>query len=202
MRRVSLNFSPTFSVVAVSWFYGCDKFIDDVRNMLPEEKTFGLNLKNSWINWLVWKILWKFVTPTTLFVILIWSLIDIKPSQYGTYIFPTWAQTIGWLVLFSGLIFVLVIIFLRLCTEYRISGSIKQAFLDAKEPSDEWKPADGGYTKPIVSGTVSPTNRLDAIDETAPFTSGVSSFRFEPKSTSRLSNRQYFDPKPMASPMV
>ena len=191
-------------VVAVSWVYGIDRFIDDIQNMLPEEKTFGLDLKNSWINWMIWKALWKFITPITLFVILIWSLIDIKPSQYGDYTFPTWAQAIGWLVLFSGLVFIFIIALYRLCTDYRLSGSFKQAFLDSKEPTTEWKPASQvKYAKPLQPTVQSASNRLDQIQENVPFTSGVSSFKYEPKKTpSRLSSRQYFDPKPMASPMV
>lgn len=170
--------------------------------MLPEEKTFGLDLKNSWINWMIWKALWKFITPLTLFVILIWSLIDIKPSQYGDYVFPTWAQAIGWLVLFSGLVFIFIIAIYRVCTDYQLSGSVKQAIRDAKEPTTEWKPATGAKQASNHAPVLS--NRLDAINENAPFiTSGVSSFRYEPKTpTSRSSTRQYFDPKPMASPMV
>ena len=63
--------------------------------MLPkDEKTFGMNLRESDANWLVWRILWKFVTPITLFAILIWSFIDMSPSRYGSYILPTWAQEI------------------------------------------------------------------------------------------------------------
>ena len=74
-------------MIAIAWVYGADNFIENIKEMLPEEKTFGLDLKNSRANWIFWKIMWQYVTPVTLFVILIWSLIDIKPSQYGNQVF-------------------------------------------------------------------------------------------------------------------
>ena len=119
--------------------------------MLAEEKTFGLDLKNSRANWIFWKIMWQYVTPVTLFVILIWSLIDIKPSQYGNHIFPPWAQAIGWLLLFSGLIFILIIAIYKINSEFRSSGDFKAAIIASKKPDKNWKPNRPANPRPVQS---------------------------------------------------
>ena len=48
-----------FVVMSVSWIYGVDNFISDIKMMLPDDS----KLKDSAVNWMIWKILWKFVTP-------------------------------------------------------------------------------------------------------------------------------------------
>ena len=108
--------------------------------MLPKEKTFGLDLRNSRVNWIIWKILWKFVTPLTLFIILIWSFIDMTPNSYGDYIFPIWATAVGWLILFSGLVFVFIMAFVALYKAKENHNSVKDAFKEAASPNSDWTP--------------------------------------------------------------
>ena len=48
-----------YSVISVAWIYGVEIFIEDIKMMMPDESKF----KESKINWIVWKILWKFLTP-------------------------------------------------------------------------------------------------------------------------------------------
>ena len=49
----------TFLVISVSWIYGVDTFIEDIKMMMPDDS----RLKKSKINWMIWKALWKFITP-------------------------------------------------------------------------------------------------------------------------------------------
>lgn len=149
--RISLTEIKCFIVIAIAWVYGADNFIENIKEMLPEEKTFGLDLKNSRANWIFWKIMWQYVTPVTLFVILIWSLIDIKPSQYGNQVFPPWAQAIGWLLLFSGLIFILIIAIYKINFEFRSSGNFKAALIASKAPDKNWKPNKPANPRPVHS---------------------------------------------------
>jgi len=189
-------------VIAIAWVYGADNFIENIKEMLPEEKTFGLDLKNSRANWIFWKIMWQYVTPVTLFVILIWSLIDIKPSQYGNHIFPPWAQAIGWLLLFSGLIFIFIVAIYKINYEFRKSGDFKAAIIASKKPDKNWKPNKPANPRPIQSRATAPyasnraTSRMESIlEETARSTPSSSFGKYQ-------AGKQFFNPKPMASPMV
>ena len=48
-----------YSVISVAWIYGVENFIEDIKMMMPDDSKF----KESKINWIVWKILWKVLTP-------------------------------------------------------------------------------------------------------------------------------------------
>ncbi|XP_028967335.1 sodium-dependent proline transporter [Galendromus occidentalis] len=73
-------------VIVIGWVYGADRFLDDIKVMLkeyPYPKTY-------------WKILWKFVVPTLILLILGFSLVKLEPTKYGDYVYPAWATALGW----------------------------------------------------------------------------------------------------------
>lgn len=85
------NYAATYSVlvvgflelVVIGWVYGIDRFISDIEEML--------NMKLS----IIWKIMWKYVSPLSLLALLIFSLLEAKPSTYGNYVFPATADILG-----------------------------------------------------------------------------------------------------------
>ncbi|XP_057326687.1 sodium- and chloride-dependent glycine transporter 1-like [Microplitis mediator] len=88
--------------ILVAWVYGADRFLDDVQLMIgPRSKCWKF----------FWKWMWKVVTPAALFFILFFNWVEYEPLTYGTYIYPKWADAVGWLV---GLYPVCVIIVLAL----------------------------------------------------------------------------------------
>ncbi|KAG5336207.1 SC6A5 protein, partial [Acromyrmex heyeri] len=75
--------------VIVAWLYGADRFLDDVQQMIgPRSRLWRL----------FWKWMWKFVTPAVLFFILSFNWVVYKEIKYGAYIYPIWADTLGYLI--------------------------------------------------------------------------------------------------------
>ncbi|XP_012055742.1 PREDICTED: sodium- and chloride-dependent glycine transporter 1 [Atta cephalotes] len=75
--------------VIVAWLYGADRFLDDVQQMIgPRSHLWRL----------FWKWMWKFVTPAALFFILSFNWVVYKEIKYGAYIYPIWADTLGYLI--------------------------------------------------------------------------------------------------------
>lgn len=48
--------------------------------------------------------MWLFVTPLIVIVIMIFSIIGYKPLQYIDYVYPDWANAVGWCIASLSLI--------------------------------------------------------------------------------------------------
>ncbi|XP_072029633.1 sodium-dependent noradrenaline transporter-like [Amphiura filiformis] len=90
----SLLFAVTIEVVAVSWFYGLNNFTADVKEMV------GFS-PGPW-----WRFCWKISAPLFLTLILLVGLILSAPLTLDDYVYPTWANVIGWLLTISSMILV------------------------------------------------------------------------------------------------
>ncbi|KAK2715140.1 sodium- and chloride-dependent glycine transporter 1-like isoform X2 [Artemia franciscana] len=130
------NHAATFSslivgfceIMVLSWVYGADRFLNDIRFMLSKyPTTYGL-----------WFFMWKFVTPIVIICLLIFCIIDFKPSSYGGVIFPPYINGIGWVISVLPVIFIPGIAALKI---YHSEGSFWQRILKLKRPSEEWGPA-------------------------------------------------------------
>ncbi|CAH8632930.1 unnamed protein product [Schistosoma margrebowiei] len=109
MAGTALLIGSLFQVIAIAWFYGMDKLCQDIISMnLPTPNIY-------------WRLCWKLLTPITLTVMIISSLIDPTPLHYnygakhpelstnyservnitlhGTsqfYVYPKWSIYLGW----------------------------------------------------------------------------------------------------------
>ena len=45
-----------------------------------------------------WSILWRVVTLLLLLSILVASMVGYNGTQYGDYVYPTWANILGWII--------------------------------------------------------------------------------------------------------
>lgn len=81
-------------VVLASWFYGCNKFLHNIKEM---QMKFGRLLYSYW--WLSWVALAP-ITTLGVFVYLMWTY---EFPKYGKYQFPLWANSIGVLIGLSTL---------------------------------------------------------------------------------------------------
>ena len=79
--------------LVVSWIYGVDKFVDNIKEMIGY-KPF------------VWFALcWKYFSPILTGSILIMLLVDFKPLKYNeVYEYPTWATALGWCLAMSSIL--------------------------------------------------------------------------------------------------
>ncbi|TPP61030.1 Transporter, partial [Fasciola gigantica] len=70
--------------VCVSWIYGVDRFRDNIHEML--------GFKPGWF----WRVTWKFIAPIFIMFNIIYGLSTYQNLQLGDYIYPTWANALGW----------------------------------------------------------------------------------------------------------
>ncbi|XP_029817059.1 sodium-dependent serotonin transporter [Manacus vitellinus] len=72
--------------IAVSWFYGIQRFSHDVKAML------------GFTPGLFWKLCWVAVSPALLAFIVISSLLDQPPLTLFDYQYPEWSTSVGHLI--------------------------------------------------------------------------------------------------------
>lgn len=79
--------------LVVSWIYGVDKFVDNIKEMIGYKPA------------LWFAICWKYLAPTLTGLIFVLLLADVKPLKYNDiYEFPPWATTLGWCMALSSIV--------------------------------------------------------------------------------------------------
>jgi len=141
------NHSATYSalilgcleVSVMAWIYGVDRFLDDLRFMLgfyPYPR-------------ILWKAAWMFISPTIVVLILVFSWINYKGSTYDDYIFPDWANVLGWCITFSSVVCVPIVAIWKIFHE---EGSLVARVQKLMQPSEDWGPASSQHRLPECSG--------------------------------------------------
>nr|XP_054389906.1 sodium-dependent noradrenaline transporter isoform X5 [Pongo abelii] len=73
---------------------GVDRFSNDIQQMMGFRPG------------LYWRLCWKFVSPAFLLFVVVVSIINFKPLTYDDYIFPPWANWVGWGIALSSMVLV------------------------------------------------------------------------------------------------
>jgi len=114
--------------IGLMWIYGMQKFAADISFML------GFQLGAYW------KVTWAIFSPVVLMCILIYSLVSFEPLQLGDYVYPTWAEAIGW---FLAAIALSQIPIWAAITVWKQPGSTAlEKFKNTLQPSADWGPRD------------------------------------------------------------
>ncbi|XP_012252388.2 sodium-dependent nutrient amino acid transporter 1-like isoform X1 [Athalia rosae] len=113
-----------FEVVAISWVYGVDNFMDDVEFMSEKRPS------------IYWRISWGFLTPVMLFTVLVYFVLNIKPLTYNDGDYPTSAIVAGW-----ALLFVFVGQFPVALTYTKLKNK-DSTLSDIFRPTSGWGPSD------------------------------------------------------------
>ncbi|MBN3317897.1 SC6A2 protein, partial [Atractosteus spatula] len=90
----SILFGVLIEAIGVSWFYGVDRFSEDIERMMGFKPG------------LYWRLCWKFVSPAFLLFVVIASIVNSTELKYDDYVFPSWANLIGWGIALSSMLFV------------------------------------------------------------------------------------------------
>ncbi|KAK7862774.1 hypothetical protein R5R35_013837 [Gryllus longicercus] len=90
----SMLFAVLFESIAVSWIYGTQRFCDDIKDMI------------GFSPGVYWRVCWRFVAPAFLMFIIVYGLIGYEPLTYDEYVYPAWANLIGWLIAGSSIIMI------------------------------------------------------------------------------------------------
>ncbi|XP_061608544.1 sodium-dependent dopamine transporter isoform X3 [Phyllopteryx taeniolatus] len=91
---VSIVFLAFFEVVGVCWLYGASRLSDNLEEMTGKRPN------------IFFRLCWQIVAPFLITVILISSIIQFKPARYEGYVFPPWAQGLGWLIAMASVIWI------------------------------------------------------------------------------------------------
>ncbi|GIY22085.1 sodium- and chloride-dependent glycine transporter 1 [Caerostris darwini] len=129
------NYAASFSalliglieVLVISWVYGIERFLLDIRVMLGKYP----------YPYQYWRIIFRFVVPLLIMFILVFTWIDMRPTEYGDYVFPGWATGMGWaLSLFS----VSAIPITAAFKIYKAEGPIWTRITTLAKPTADWGP--------------------------------------------------------------
>uniref|UniRef100_A0A8C1ILC3 Transporter n=1 Tax=Cyprinus carpio TaxID=7962 RepID=A0A8C1ILC3_CYPCA len=90
---VSIMFLAFFEVVAVCWLYG-------------ERQTVNLLEMTGKRPNIFFRVCWWVICPALITVILVFSVIQFKPARYEDYVYPPWAQGVGWLIALASIIWI------------------------------------------------------------------------------------------------
>ena len=82
-------------------------------------------------------------------MILVFSWINYEGSTYDDYIFPDWANVLGWCITFSSVVCVPIVAIWKICHE---EGSLVARVQKLMQPSEEWGPASSQHRLPECNG--------------------------------------------------
>lgn len=88
----ALLWTAGWQCVAIGWFYGNQKFYDCVQDMIGYQPTKFLG------------ICWRYISPSLILAILVFSFIKYKPLKYDDYDYPVGGQILGWCMALSSIL--------------------------------------------------------------------------------------------------
>ncbi|XP_016389719.1 sodium-dependent dopamine transporter-like [Sinocyclocheilus rhinocerous] len=91
---VSIMFLAFFEVVAVCWLYGVKRLSSNLLEMTGKRPS------------IFFRVCWWVICPVLITVILVFSVIQFKPARYEDYVYPAWAQGVGWLIALASIIWI------------------------------------------------------------------------------------------------
>lgn len=116
--------------VLISWCYGTDNFLCDIQEMIGVR---GYLFRKFWT------LMWKYLSPATLLFILVFNWIEYTPAKLGSYVYPFWANAIGWIVALLPIIVIATIALYKLSTVSK--GSFMERVKLTMKPTDDWGPS-------------------------------------------------------------
>ncbi|KAI5641663.1 sodium:neurotransmitter symporter family domain-containing protein [Phthorimaea operculella] len=100
----SILIAVFFESIAVSWIYGTERFCEDIRDMIGFRPG------------VYWRFCWRFAAPIFLLFITVYGLLDWEPLQYENYIYPLWANCLGWAIAGSSVMCIPVVAIFKILT--------------------------------------------------------------------------------------
>nr|XP_006011518.1 PREDICTED: sodium-dependent dopamine transporter [Latimeria chalumnae] len=128
----SILFGVLIEAIGIAWFYGVGRFSDDIEQMIGRRPG------------LYWRLCWKFVSPCFLLFVVVTSIVTFKPPNYGSYIFPEWANIVGWCIALSSMALVPIYAIYKFCS---LPGSFREKLAYAITPEKEHHMVDHGEVR-------------------------------------------------------
>jgi len=106
--------AAVFEVIVVAHVYGWRKFSKDIELMMGFKPNY------------YWIVCWVVITPVLVISITVFNAVVFTPVRYGDYIYPTWAEAVGWL---TGLISISCIPIFMVGLSYKEAGGWMNLFM-------------------------------------------------------------------------
>ncbi|XP_055957219.1 sodium- and chloride-dependent GABA transporter 1-like isoform X1 [Patella vulgata] len=126
MSAVIVFLITVLEVIIIGWIYGADRYFGDMEMMLGKRPLF------------LFKILWKFINPLILSVILVFTLVQYQPPTYGDYVYPPYASAIGWIIALISAVPIPIWMIREFITR---KGPLLQRIKLSFQPNEKWGPA-------------------------------------------------------------
>ncbi|CRK94128.1 CLUMA_CG007649, isoform B [Clunio marinus] len=119
-----------FAEIAIfCWIYGFERVFENIHEM---------EMKISKVTKTYWRSVWVYLTPLTLAAISITYVANLKPTKFQNYLFPWWADAIGYC--FGVLILSPFVIYGYKHVKDIIQGNT--TFIEVLRPSERWGPQE------------------------------------------------------------
>ncbi|XP_027241719.2 sodium-dependent dopamine transporter isoform X1, partial [Cricetulus griseus] len=128
----SILFGVLIETIGVAWFYGVQQFSDDIKQMTGQRPN------------LYWRLCWKLVSPCFLLYVVVVSIVTFRPPHYGDYIFPDWANALGWIIATSSMAMVPIYATYKFCS---LPGSFREKLAYAITPEKDRQLVDRGEVR-------------------------------------------------------
>ncbi|XP_055102244.1 sodium-dependent dopamine transporter isoform X1 [Symphalangus syndactylus] len=128
----SILFGVLIEAIGVAWFYGVGQFSDDIQQMTGQRPS------------LYWRLCWKLVSPCFLLFVVVVSIVTFRPPHYGAYIFPDWANVLGWVIATSSMAMVPIYAAYKFCS---LPGSFREKLAYAIAPEKDRELVDRGEVR-------------------------------------------------------
>nr|CAD7395069.1 unnamed protein product [Timema cristinae] len=84
------SYSTVHSMINYQIFFlfvsGTQRFCDDIHDMI------------GFSPGIYWRVCWKFLAPAFLMFIIVYGLVGYEPLTYDEYVYPLWANVLGWFI--------------------------------------------------------------------------------------------------------
>ncbi|KAJ1165982.1 hypothetical protein NDU88_006398 [Pleurodeles waltl] len=118
-----LLFIAMFQSICIGWVYGADKFYHNIEHMIGYRPLPLI------------KCCWQFVTPALCLATFLFSVIKYTPLTYNKkYVYPWWADAVGWMLAISSIICIPLWILYKLCS---VKGSLTERLRQLTSPDVE-----------------------------------------------------------------
>lgn len=123
-------------LIAITWVYGMENFMQDIDDMISVHR-------NLFPSRAYWYFMWRYLTPSVLFAVLLFCFTDLPPPSYRGSVQPDWTSRFGWTL---TIVCVLVIPAVALVRFILSPG--EHSFFDRISylcrPSEDWAPSSYG----------------------------------------------------------
>lgn len=161
------NYAATYSLLAIglveccalSWVYGTERLFQDIELMLGSRPGK------------IWAISWHYIAPIALFAILIFTWVDFIPSKYNGYIFPMWAEGIGFGITLMSVVAIPIVALFKIVMAMRETGDgFVESAVKLSKPLEDWGPRLKEH-RMLMKASQSQSVPLDTFESTNPMLS-------------------------------